>query len=167
VEVAYFQDRWFLYYATRDLTYRIQQIGVAVSERRFAPDDWQDASIEGSILRPELSWEGECIEAPALLEHGGRLFMFYAGGYNNAPQMIGCAVSEDGLRWARLSKDPLLANGPPGSWNASESGQPGVYRCASGQDYLFFQGNNDNGQTWWLSRKRVNWSSEGLPVLVD
>jgi long-subunit acyl-CoA synthetase (AMP-forming) len=53
--------------------------------------------------------------------------MFYAGGYNNEPQQIGCAVSTDGIRWKRLSKKPFLPNGAPGSWNASESGHPGVF----------------------------------------
>ncbi|MCX5759706.1 MAG: hypothetical protein NTU83_14620, partial [Candidatus Hydrogenedentes bacterium] len=55
------------------------------------------------ILAPELPWERSCIEAPAICRHAGRLFMFYGGGYNNEPQQIGCAVSDDGVRWTRLS----------------------------------------------------------------
>ena len=167
VEVARFRDQWFLYYATRDPSYKIQLLGVAVSHRGFVPGDWQEASITGSILKPELPWEGECIEAPTLLEHDGRLFMFYAGAYNNSPQVIGCAVSDNGLNWQRISKTPLLTNGSVGSWNSSESGHPGVYRASDGQNYLFYQGNNDHGKTWWLSQKRIAFSSERLPVLVD
>ena len=34
--------------------------------------------------------------------------MFYAGAYNNAPQQIGVAVSEDGLNWKRLSEEPFF-----------------------------------------------------------
>ena len=68
--------------------------------------------------------------------------MFYAGGYNNEPQQVGVAVSQDGINWQRLSEQPLLANGAPGTWNASESGHPDIFRDAEGQTWLFFQGNN-------------------------
>ena len=53
--------------------------------------------------------------------------MFYAGAYNNAPQQIGVAVSEDGLNWKRLSEEPFLRNGKPGEWNSSESGHPHLF----------------------------------------
>ena len=167
VEVAQFRGRWFLYYATRDPSYKTQFLGVAVSENGFSSGSWREASAEGPILKPELPWERECIEAPTLLELDRRLFMFYAGAYNNSPQVIGCAVSDDGLHWQRIAQEPLLANGPVGSWNSSESGHPGVYRSPDGQNYLFFQGNNDQGKTWWISRKRIEISSKGLPILVD
>ena len=76
--------------------------------------------------------------------------MFYGGGYNNEPQQIGCAVSDDGVRWTRLSDEPFLPNGAPGEWNASESGHPFAFTDDDGQVHLFFQGNNDMGQTWYL-----------------
>ena len=73
--------------------------------------------------------------------HDGRLYMFYGGNYNNAPQQIGVAVSEDGVRFRRLSGEPFVRNGPPGSWNSSESGHPYLFQDDDGRDYLFFQGN--------------------------
>lgn len=166
VEVTRWHGRWFLYFATRDPAYKIQQLGVATSEHGFSRDDWREASLDGPILKPELPWEGMCIEAPTLIDHENRLYMFYAGGYNNAPQMIGCAVSDDGLTWKRLSEAPLLANGPKGAWNSSESGHPGVFRAPSGEEWLYFQGNDDHGKTWWLSRKRIVWKN-GRPTLHD
>jgi predicted GH43/DUF377 family glycosyl hydrolase len=167
VEVASFRDRWFLYYATRDPSYKYQLVGVAVSKGGFSASDWREGSPDGPILKPELPWEKECIEAPTLVEHGGSLFMFYAGAYNNSPQVIGCAVSQDGLHWKRVSDKPILTNGSTGTWNSSEAGHPGIYRDADGQTYLFYQGNNDLGKTWWISRKRVVWSTHNLPVLID
>jgi hypothetical protein len=167
VVVARFRDRWFLYYATRDLSYKSQMLGVAVSNGDFSAGSWSDAAPDGPILKPELPWEGECIEAPTLVEHDGSLFMFYAGAYNNSPQVIGCAVSQDGISWKRVSDKPILVNGSIGTWNSSEAGHPGIYRAADGQTYLFYQGNNDLGKTWWISRKRVVWSTHNLPVLTD
>jgi hypothetical protein len=90
--------------------------------------------------------------------------MFYAGAYNNAPQQIGVAKSSDGINWTRLFDQPFLANGKPGEWNSSESGHPHIFDNPDGSGWLFFQGNNDNGKTWYLSNKEVFWENN-LPVL--
>ena len=92
--------------------------------------------------------------------------MFYAGGYNNDPQQIGVATSQDGLRWTRLMHDPLLPHGRPGEWNASESGHPGVFENVDGRTWLFFQGNPDRGRTWFLSRAEIGWR-EQRPFVLD
>jgi hypothetical protein len=111
----------------------------------------------------ELAWEKRCIEAVAMARRDGRLYMFYAGGYNNDPQQIGVAVSEDGVRFKRLSDEPFLPNGIPGSWNSSESGHPYLFQNEDGQDYLFYQGNSTNGETWYLSVVPIDWK-EGRPT---
>lgn len=152
-----------LYWATRDPTYRLQLIGVSSAplDSDFSRDTWTQR-CDGPILAPELDWEQECIEASAVCKRDGRLWQFYAGAYNNCPQQVGCAVSDDGIAWSRISDRPLLPNGPPGSWNESESGHPYVFVDADGSTHLFYQGNNDNGKTWYLSRADVDWTS-GTP----
>ncbi|MBN1246523.1 MAG: glycoside hydrolase, partial [Anaerolineae bacterium] len=120
---------------------------------------------DAPILRPELHWEQECIEAPALCKREDTFFLFYGGAYNNCPQQIGCATSTDGLIWQRLFHDPFLPAGEPGSWNACESGHPYVFEDDDGRTYLFYQGNNDLGQTWFISWREIVWS-EGYPYLV-
>ena len=72
--------------------------------------------------------------------------MFYAGGYNNEPQQIGAAESDDGIHFRRISQRPLVSNGSPGSWNASESGHPFLFADDDGRHYLFDQGNRDQGR---------------------
>jgi beta-1,2-mannobiose phosphorylase / 1,2-beta-oligomannan phosphorylase len=159
-------DRLLLYWATRDPAFKVQMLGVSAAPRGsdFGRERWTQL-CDGPILAPELPWERKCIEAPALCRHAGRLFMFYGGGYNNEPQQIGCAVSEDGVRWTRLSDEPFLPNGAPSEWNASESGHPFAFADDDGQVHLFFQGNNDKGQTWFLSRKKIVWEA-GKPRCV-
>lgn len=160
-------DRLLLYFATRDPTMTIQMLGVAAAPLAsgFVRDAWVQL-CDSPILKPELPWEQQCIEAPAVCWHGNRLFMFYGGAYNNAPQQIGCAVSEDGVRWERLANTPFLPNGGKGAWNESESGHPYAFTDDDGETYLFFQGNNDMGRTWYLSRARIVWKG-GLPRLAD
>lgn len=160
-EVCEFKGQYFLYFATRDKDFRIQMQGVAIAplSTNFNKADWEQA-CDRSILYPEYSWEGECIEGASIAKKGDKLYMFYAGAYNNAPQQIGVAVSEDGIHWKRLSEEPFLRNGKPGEWNSSESGHPHIFTDIDGRTYLFYQGNNDHGKTWYISQVEVFWKDE-------
>ena len=166
-DVIQHQGRLLLYWATRDPAFKVQMQGVAAAplDSDFARDKWTQLNPDRPVLRPELPWERNCIEAAAMARHGGRLYMFYAGGYNNEPQQIGVAVSDDGVRFSRLFQEPFLPNGPPGSWNASESGHPYLFQDDDGRDYLFYQGNNDKGRSWYLSVVPIDWM-DGKPVLA-
>lgn len=162
-EVIFFRGKYYLYYATRDPDFRIQMQGVAVAlgTTNFERQSWKNLSINGPILKPELPWEKNCIEGASVIEKKGKLFMFYGGAYNNEPQQIGVAVSTDGVTWKRMSDKPFLPNGNPGEWNSSESGHPHIFKDKKGRTWLFFQGNNDNGKTWFISKTEVAWNSEG------
>ncbi len=160
-EIIEFSGKLFLYCATRDRANRVQMLCGAVADRHsdFGRASWKPLA-DGPILRPELPWEKTCIEAPAACVQDGRLFLFYGGAYNNSPQQIGCAVSTDGIHFRRLSDQPFLPNGPPGAWNSSESGHPFCFTDDDRQTYLFYQGNNDNGKTWWLSFVKIGWRGD-------
>jgi predicted GH43/DUF377 family glycosyl hydrolase len=167
-EVVKYKGRYLLYYATRDPDYKIQMQGVAEAPAgaTFDRGDWKNHSVDGPILKPELPWEKDCIEGASVIKKNGKLYMFYAGAYNNAPQQVGIAVSRDGIRWERLSEEPFLPNGKPGEWNSSESGHPHIFLKEDGKTFLFFQGNNDNGKTWFISNIKVGWK-RGLPVIIN
>ena len=164
-EVCEFNGQYFLYFATRDPDFKIQMLGVAVAPKgtNFNREDWKQA-VDAAILSPELPWEGECIEGASITVQNGKMYMFYAGAYNNWPQQVGVAVSNDGLTWKRLFDEPFLPNGKPGEWNESESGHPHVFTDNDGRTYLFYQGNNDKGKSWYLSNKEVFWKN-GIPGL--
>jgi len=166
-EVQIVSETAFLYYATRDPAGRVQMLGLASSPvvAGFHRGSWMQQG-NGPILRPELPWEQDCIEAPAICVHGRPRYLFYAGAYNNRPQQIGCAVSDDGVMWRRLSDAPFLPNGQPGDWNASESGHPCVF-TDDGRTWLFFQGNNDGGATWWLAKTEIGWRDDGPYLLPE
>ncbi len=161
-EVFPFKDKYLLYFATRDVDYKIQMQGVASAPLTgsFDRNQWTQQCTE-SILKPEFPWEGNCIEGASIIEKNGFLYMFYAGAYNNDPQQIGVAKSSDGLKWERLSNKPFLTNGDPGSWNYSESGHPHIFQDDNGKTYLFFQGNNNRGKNWYISNIEVKWNAQG------
>ncbi len=175
-DVLAHRNELLLYWATRDPAMKIQMQGVAAApiDSDFTRRHWKQLNPHGPILAPgiptelddaglDLAWEKKCIEAAAMARHDGRLYMFYAGGYNNDPQQIGVAVSDDGVRFKRLSDVPFLPNGPPGSWNSSESGHPFLFQDYDGKDYLFYQGNDTHGRTWHLSVVPIDWRN-GHPV---
>lgn len=165
-EVVEFRGRWLLYAATRDPAMKVQMVVGAFAQkgRGFGRGAWRMLA-DAPLLKPELAWEQDCVEAPSVVRRGNTLYMFYAGAYNNAPQQIGCARSRDGVRWERISQQPLLANGKPGEWNASESGHPGAFVDDDGVTYLFYQGNNDQGRTWYLSFVKLDWRN-GVPAII-
>ncbi|MBQ2186472.1 MAG: glycoside hydrolase, partial [Bacteroidaceae bacterium] len=69
-----------------------------------------------------------------------------------------------GIQWKRLSDEPLLRNGAPGTWNESESGHPCIFRDRKGKIHLFYQGNNTHGKNWILSSVALKWNRKGLKV---
>lgn len=166
-DVTVFQDRLYLYFATRDPEGRKQLQGVSRCplDGVFARESWEQC-CEDSILRPELDWEQDCIEAAAAMVRYGKVYMFYAGAYNNCPQQIGVAVSRDGIHFERLSDSPFLPNGGPGTWNESESGHPYVFVDEDDRVYLFYQGNNDGGRSWYLSKVEIGFENE-LPYILE
>ena len=166
-DVIEHKGRLLLYWATRDPEMKIQMQGVSAApiDSDFSRNEWTQLNKHGPILKPQLSWEHDCIEAAAMALHEGKLYMFYAGGYNCQPQQIGVAASDDGVHFTRLFKSPFLPNGPPGSWNSSESGHPFIFQDEDGRDYLFYQGNPDQGKTWQLSVVPIGWE-QGRPVLA-
>jgi predicted GH43/DUF377 family glycosyl hydrolase len=164
-EVVKFNGQYYMYFASRTPDHKNQLIGVAVAPdgTDFSRGSWSEP-VDKSILFSEYPWEGICIEAPSVIQVGDSLFMFYAGAYNNAPQQIGLAVSSDGISWKKVSNKPFLENGDLGSWNYCESGHPHIFRNSKGKTYLFYQGNDDFGKTWYLSNLEIKWK-HGRPVI--
>jgi len=163
-EIFKFKGKYFLYFATRDPKYRQQIMGVATApgNTNFNRESWTQISTK-RMLELEYPWEGNCTEGASIIKRNGKLYMFYAANYNNAPQQIGVAESADGITWKKLSDKPFLANGKKGEWNSSESGHPHIFDDGR-KSFLFYQGNNDNGKTWWISNLEIVWSKSGPKI---
>ncbi|MDR0335804.1 MAG: family 43 glycosylhydrolase [Planctomycetaceae bacterium] len=167
-DVFEFKGKLFLYAATRDPDMRIQKLVVATADKNsdYGPNTWTQA-VDRSILEPQLPWETRCIEASTVCRRNNALIMFYAGGYNNDPQQIGVARSEDGINWTRLWSVPFIPNGLNDQWNSSESGHPGVFEDNDGRTYLFYQGNPDRGKSWYLSVVEIGWKDNDVPFVIE
>ena len=186
-EVFPLKKKLVMYFATRDhATSSEQMVGIATAplDSDYSRSQWTQVTTQLSqIFRPsvqlpgdppgiDIAWEQKCIEGPTLLEHGGKYYLFYGGAYNNHPQQIGVAVSDDAIHFKRMNNgQPILGPGLAGSWNASESGHPGAFKDDDGRDYLFFQGDNTADKIkWHLSMAPIRWQLDpaggaDLPVL--
>ncbi|MBQ4110924.1 MAG: family 43 glycosylhydrolase [Clostridia bacterium] len=166
-DVCEFNGKLFLYIATRDHEMKIQKIGGAWADidSDFSKKSWTQLT-NGSVLAPELKWEGKCIEAAATIVNNGKMFMFYGGSYNCTPQQIGCAVSDDGVFFKRVFSEPFIKCGKAGEWNSSESGHPYAFRDDDGRAYIFYQGSSDMGETWYLSKTEIIFDENNIPHLV-
>lgn len=164
-DVCAFGGELMLYWATRDPAGEVQQLGVSSAplDSDYSAPYWKQR-CDDAILKPELPWEQVCIEAPATYVWEGKIYMMYGGAYNCCPQQIGCAVSADGVHFERVSDEPFLRPGTRGSWNASESGHPYVF-VDDGRIHLFYQGSDDGGDTWRLSRCEIRMEG-GKPAVV-
>jgi len=49
--------------------------------------------------------------------------------------------------------------------NADQSGHPGMFEDDDGQLYMFYQANNDNGRTWFLSWVKIGWDGDKPRVI--
>ncbi len=74
-------------------------------------------------------------------------------------------MSTDGIHWKRLSDTPFLPNGEPGTWNSSESGHPYAFTDDDDTTYLFYQGNNDKGRSYYLSKVTIGWKDD-MPFIA-
>jgi autotransporter-associated beta strand protein len=161
-----YNGRMLLSCATRDTTNTVQQ--VVVADAPIGPDYsssvWTMLTPTAATFPPiQSSWEQKCIEGQTMCVRNNKLFMFYGGAYNNAPQQIGVASSTDGANWTRLPSlggIPFFPDGAAGTWNSSESGHPGIFIDEDDQTYMFYQGNNDNGNTWFLSVLKIGWNGD-------
>jgi predicted GH43/DUF377 family glycosyl hydrolase len=165
-DVCVFGGKLLMYFATRDHAMKVQKIGCAEAEldSDFSRGSWHTSAAR-SLIIPEFRWEGECTEAPACIVNDGRIYLFYGGSYNCTPQQIGCAISKDGLYFEKISDKPFLTNGEKGSWNQDESGHPCAF--ADGSDaYLFYQGTNDKGKTWYITKKKLEFI-DGVPRTAE
>ncbi|MBP5228467.1 MAG: family 43 glycosylhydrolase [Kiritimatiellae bacterium] len=157
-EVYRLGNDMILLYASREKPDgKIQRLGMARAPYGSAYDAscWTDLSVEKPLLEPEEPWEMSCLEAGTVIVHRGVHYLLYAGAYNHERQQIGAAYSMDGLHYKRFSKEPVLPHGAPESWNAWESGHPGLFQDDDGQIYLFYQGKKTLKGDYFLSCLKV------------
>ncbi|WP_051388904.1 family 43 glycosylhydrolase [Arthrobacter sp. 35W] len=119
-------------------------IGIVRSRDLLAWEEW------GSLLRPEDggTWERGGLYKSWLMQHDGRYWLFYNAKDRSTGRWIeqtGAAVSEDLLTWRRISDQPLLPAGAPGSFDERFASDPCVLQADDGTWLMFYFGLGADG----------------------
>lgn len=97
---------------------------------------WQ---IDPPCLRPEdgTAWEDGGLYKPCLVHHQDTYYLFYnAKTKPPSREQTGVATSEDLKTWTRHAANPIIPNGPPGSWDDRFASDPCV--LLDGKRWVFF-----------------------------
>lgn len=114
------------------------------------------------------TWEGGVVEAPFIMRHDNRFYLFYAG---NACCGVDCKYAEGVARadhllgpWTRDPANPIIR--PNGNWKCPGHGT--AVETPAGEDYFIYHAYPANG-TVYLGREsvldRITWSPDGWPVV--
>ena len=95
-------------------------------------DDAPTLSIQGAA-----DWERDCIYQPFLLEHDGKFWDFYNAA-NGETEQSGLATSTDLVHWERHADNPILRNGPEGSYDEQFASDPKVFRDGDHWIMIYF-----------------------------
>jgi beta-xylosidase len=101
---------------------------------------WSDSlmrwEIDSPCLRPEdgADWENGGLYKPCLVEERGTYYLFYNAKTKDLPreqgggwrEQTGVAISTDLKNWQRFPGNPIIPNGPAGSWDERFASDPCV-----------------------------------------
>jgi len=90
--------------------------------RHAAGDDGRAWRITPEpVLVVDQPWETGRLFYPTVRRLGRRLVMWYGSYWNHDQDMrtaLGCAVSDDGIRWTKFSDNPVFRPDPSRSWES-------------------------------------------------
>lgn len=111
-------------------------------------DDLRHWHLDPPCLRPDdpdaQPWEQGGLYKACILEHNHTYYMFYNAKTKNLPksqgggwhEQIGVAWSKDLKKWHRYPGNPIIRNGPSGSWDDRFASDPCVLH--DGRQWAFF-----------------------------
>ena len=138
--------------------------GLASSEDGLA---WQRAK-DGPVLSVYQSdcgeWEKDCIYQPWLVEAEGRYYDFYNAAAGEIEQM-GLAFSDDLIKWRRFEQNPVIRNGPEGSYNQTFCSDGKVFRDRDHWVMFFFGVGRGSAHIMTaFSRDLCDWTVDPDPI---
>src|SRR5665213_786512 len=96
-------------------------------------DDLRTWHAGEPVLRPQdgAEWERGSLCKACLVEDSGTTYIFYNAKSKTTgywTEQIGVAMSHDLKTWSRYPGNPIIRNGPKGSWDEHFVGNPAVFR---------------------------------------
>jgi len=158
-------EGYWMFFATYDAWRELRGI------RRVSSKNGIDWSEEVAVLEP--SGSDETLEMPFVLEHDGRLWLWYTITRKGEPAAIALATSDDGESWSQVGTDPVLLPGPAGAFDEAGVRSPSVH-FHDGQFTMWFQGSFGGHPSapfytaigMATSPDGIHWTKYDQPILV-
>lgn len=138
--------------------------GVACSEDGLTWRRAKDEPILSVHQKDCGTWEKDCIYQPWLVEHEGRYYNLYNAAQGHIERM-GLALSDNLLEWKRYEHNPVIPNGPKGSYNEKFSSDGKIFRDGD-HWFCFFFGVGKGGAHIMaaFSRDLIHWTVDPEPL---
>ena len=162
-DVVSVNDSLRMYYTAIDATGG-SAISLAISADGI---HWSKYSGNPLLTRQAGTWESTNMHDPKVYFDGLAYTMFYVG-YDGNRARTGMATSVDGITWTRNSSNPILQEGPPGSWDQGAA-LLNSFVFHDGKFYVFYEGSFPISTLVGLatSTDGVTWTKyPGNPVFV-
>lgn len=93
------------------------------------------------VMRLDQPWEQQRLFYPYVIEHDGKLLMWYGSYDARKPQMqtaIGFATSDDGLSWHKHTGNPVFEPEPANVWESHYTTSQTVMKLADGSWRIWY-----------------------------
>jgi predicted GH43/DUF377 family glycosyl hydrolase len=138
------------------------EIGLARSKNGH---QWTRQGAPVLTVGPRGSWDEQGVADPYVLRLGRSYYMFYLGMDRARRQRLGVAISDDGVAWYKLRRNPILELGAFGSFDENGLGEPAVW-ASHGYYWMLYTGRASSEirrLSMARSRNGVDW--EKLPTV--
>jgi len=142
---------------------------------------WNRSSTTTPAVGPSdlqlQQWENKLIYQPFVVVHDGVVYDFYnaatkatsqeTSGISWIPEALFPGNAGNATEWARYPQNPVLANGPPGSHDSFQAGDPKVFWDPEQQVWTMFYFGGGGGQAVVMvafSVDLVHWEKDPEPL---
>jgi len=139
------------------------QIGLARSRNGH---QWAKNGPPVLSAGPYGSWDERGVADPYVIRSGRSYYMFYLGMDRARRQRLGVAMSDDGVSWYKLRRNPILELGEYGAFDENGLGEPAVW-ALRGYYWMLYTGRDRNEvRRLGLARSRDGARWEKLPLVI-
>jgi predicted GH43/DUF377 family glycosyl hydrolase len=135
------------------------QIGLARSANGH---QWRRQGPPVLPAGPRGAWDERGVADPHVIRIGRSYYMFYLGQDRARRQRLGVAVSDDGVTWYKLRRNPILELGDYGAFDENGLGEPAVW-ASHGYYWMLYTG-RDRSEVRRIglarSRNGVDWEKQ-------
>ena len=130
-------SRYMMWYSAEAEDHLTDRIGLATSPDGVA---WTKYPQNPIMSGTTGQWDGGSVNDEWVLYESGQYKMWYGGqtivGGNVTAYQIGYATSPDGIHWTKYAGNPVLTQGPSGTWDDRYVHIPTVIR--NGSSYVMY-----------------------------